>query len=156
MAVRSSSMRRVHILADREWPSAPWARHLSSIASCVAASAVGEVARHDFGIGVIAGESGGEDHAGIVAQGVGQTPPLGKLRALGGGLVAHDQRDAGIAQGVDAGGDGQAGDAVERGQALGGNAEFALQIESAAAAGQLDHIRHIGDGLEDAARRFRS
>ena len=49
------------------------------------------------------------------------------------------------------GGDGQQCHAIERGQAIGGNAEFAFQIEGAAAAGQLDDVGHIVDGFE---RRF--
>ena len=44
--------------------------------------------------------------------------------------------------------DGQAGNAVEGRQALGGNAEFTFQIESAPAPCQLDYIRHICDGLK--------
>ena len=67
---------------------------------------------------------------------------------LRGGLVAHDQRDAGIAQCVDTHRDSQVGDAVEGGQAVGGNAEFAFQIECASASRQLDDVRHIVNGLE--------
>ena len=69
----------------------------------VAAGAIGVVARHFVRKRVIAGKDGGEDHAGIVAQGVGQPPPLWELRALAGALVAHGQGDARIAQRVDAG-----------------------------------------------------
>ncbi len=85
---------------------------------------VGEIARHDLRERVAAGEGGAEDHAGIVAQGVRQAPAIGQLRAFGRRLVAHDQRDTGVAQGVDAGGNGQAGNPVEGSQVLGGNAEF--------------------------------
>ncbi len=64
------------------------------------------------------------------------------------GLVAHDQRDAGIAQGVEANGNRELGDAVEGGAAVGGNAEFIFQIEGASAACQLDDIGDVVDGLE--------
>ncbi len=70
------------------------------------------------------------------------------MRALGRGLVAHDQRDAGIAQGIEAGGDRQLGDAVESADALRGNSELLFQIESASTARQLDDIRDAADGFE--------
>ena len=106
------------------------------------------------GEGVVAGKGRAEDHAGIVAHGVGQSPAIRQLRAFGGRLVAHDQRDAGVAQGVDSGADSQAGDAVEGGQVLGGNAEFTFQIEGASAARQLDHVRHVCDGLKGGLSLF--
>ena len=61
------------------------------------------------------------------------------------------QRDAGVAQRVDAGGDGQAGDAVERGDALRRNAELRAKIERAAARRQLDHVSGIVDRFEGGA-----
>ena len=106
------------------------------------------IARHLVGEGVVAGERGGKNHAGIVAQSVGQSPAIRQLRAFAGGLLAHYQRNAGVAQGVDARRDRQLRGAVEGGQAIGGNAEFAFQIERAAAARELDDVRHIVDGLE--------
>ena len=44
--------------------------------------------------------------------------------------------------------DGQLRDAIEGGTAVGGNTEFLLQIERAAAARQLDDVRHVVDGFE--------
>ncbi len=74
-----------------EWPfvSATRLRRSSSIANCSRRRAVGVVARHLVGERVEAGEHGGEDHAGVVAQGVGQSPAVRQLRAFAGGLVAH-------------------------------------------------------------------
>ena len=114
----------------------------------LAAGMIGEIARHDFRIRVVTGKGRAEDHAGIVPHSVGQSPALGQLRAFAGGLVAHDQRDAGITQSVDSGGDGQAGHPIEGRQVFGGNAELAFQVESAPAPGQLDDIRYVVDGLE--------
>ena len=70
------------------------------------------------------------------------------MRAFARGFIAHDQRDAGVAQCVDARGDRQLGDTVEGGHAFGGNSEFIFQIESASAARQLDDVRDIANGLE--------
>ncbi len=81
-------------------------------------------------------------------EGVGQSPTLGQLRSLGSGLIAHDQRDAGVAQGVEAGGDRQLRDPVESAYAFGGNSELLFQIESASTARQLDDVRDAADGFE--------
>ena len=70
------------------------------------------------------------------------------MRALARGFIAHDQRDAGVAQGVEARGDRQLGDAVEGAHAFGGDSEFIFQIKRASAARQLDYVRDIADGLE--------
>ena len=117
----------------------------------IAPGVVGVVARHFVGEGVVAREDGGEDHAGVVAQGVGQSPSFGQLRARGGALVTHGQRDTRVAQGVDAGRDGQAGDAVERLDALRLDAELLAKIERAAARRELDHVSRIPDLLEGRA-----
>ena len=109
---------------------------------------VGVISRHDLGVRVVAGERGAENHAGVVAQGVGQAPAVRQLRSFGGGLVTHDQRNAGIAHGVDSHGDRQPRDPVEGSEMLGRNAELLFQIEGAAPARQLDHIGDIGDGLK--------
>ena len=114
----------------------------------LAAGVVRVVARHLIGERVQPGEGGGKNHAGIVAQSVGQSPAIGQLRAFARGLVAHDQRDAGVAQCVDARGDRQLSDTVEGGHAFAGNAEFIFQIERAAAACQLDDVCDTVDGLE--------
>ncbi len=107
-----------------------------------------EVARHFIGEGVAARECRGKDHAGVVAQSFRKNPAILQLRAFGCGLVAHDQRNAGIAQRVDAYRDGQLGCTIKSGQAIGGNAELLFQIERAAASCQLDDVGHIVDGLE--------
>ena len=70
------------------------------------------------------------------------------MRAFGGGFIAHDQRNAGVAQCVESHGDRQSRVTVEGGYAFGGNSEFIFQIESAPTARQLDDIRDIGEGLE--------
>ena len=114
----------------------------------LAAFVVCVIACHFISERVVAGESGAKNHAGIVAQSVGQSPALRQLRAFARGLIAHDQRDAGVAQGVDARSDRQLGDAVESAHAVGGNAEFLFQIESASAARQLDDVRNVVDGLK--------
>ena len=69
-------------------------------------------------IRIVSREGGGKEDPGIVSDFVGQLPAVGELGSLGGGLVAHDQRNARIAQRVDAGTDRQFGDAVERRQAV--------------------------------------
>ena len=98
--------------------------------------------------GVEAGEGGGEDHARVVPQGVGQPPVLGQLCPLRGRLVAHHQGKAGITQGVEAGADGELGRGVEGGNALLGHPELGFQVEGACAPGELDDLGHAVDGLE--------
>ena len=101
------------------------------------------VARHFIGKRIVAREGRSKNHAGVVAHRVRQPPAIRQLRALGGGLITHDQRDAGVTQRVDARRDRQPGNAVESGHAIGGNAKFIFQIESASAARQLDDVRDI-------------
>ncbi len=60
------------------------------------------------------------------------------------------QRDAGVAQRVEAGADGEASDHVQRGQSLGWHSELGLQLQRAAAAGEADHLIRIVDELERA------
>ncbi len=117
-------------------------------AELLAAGVVGVVARHFIGEGITSGKGRGKDHAGVFAQRVRQGPPVLQLRALCGGLVAHDQRDTGVAQGIETHGNRQLGDSVEGGAAIGGNAEFNFQIECAAAARQLDDVSNVVDGFE--------
>ena len=94
---------------------------------------------------VEAGEHGGEDHPGVVAESFRQYPTVRQLRALAGGLIAQDQRDAGVAQRIESGADGESRHAVEGGHTIRRYAEFLLQVEGAAAGRQLDHVRHIVD-----------
>ena len=157
MAARNSSMRAVNLLSQDGMTirlGRPGAQALQR-GQLLAAGVVRVIARHLVGEGVVAREGRGKNHAGIVAQRVGQSPAVRQLRAFAGGLVTHDQRNAGIAQRVEAHGDRQLGDAIEGSHAIGGNAEFLFQIECAAAACQLDDVRYIGDGLES-FRRCRS
>ena len=93
-------------------------------------------------------ERGGEDYAGVVAHGFGQYPAVRQLGADGRCLVTHHERNAGVAQGIDSGGNRQGCDAVEGEGASVRNSEFGFNIESAAAARQLDDVLHAVDGLE--------
>ncbi len=65
----------------------------------------GVVARELVGEAVAAGEGAGKDHAGLVAQRLGQQPAVGQVRARGGLAIGLHQGDAGLAQRVQAGGD---------------------------------------------------
>ena len=58
------------------------------------------------------------------------------------------QRDPGVAQRVEAGADGQPGDASSAGIAVGVDAELVAEVERTGAAGQLDHIVGAVDRLE--------
>ena len=75
---------------------------------------VGDVGLDVLGEPVVARERAGEDHAGVVAHRVGQAPAVGELGAERGGLVAHHQRDAGVAQCVEAGADREPCGRIER------------------------------------------
>ena len=97
---------------------------------------------------VQAGEGGGEDDAGVVAHRLRQPPPVGQLGAQCRGLVVQHQRDAGVAQRVDTGPDGEPGRRVQRRVAGGVDAELADHIQRCAAAGQLDDLGFVVDRLE--------
>ena len=100
---------------------------------------------------VEAGEGAREDDAGLVAQRLGQEPSLGKVLAGGGLAVGLDQRDPGLAQGVDAGGHRQLGRGVQGLDQLVGHAVLGGEIERAGAAGELDDVLRVVDELEVAA-----
>ena len=112
------------------------------------ATAVLVVARHVLGEGVEAGEGGSEDDPGVVAQRVGKGPAVGQRRPAGRRLVAHHERDARVAQGLEARPDREPGHDVEGGDPLGGDAELLLQVEGPRPAGQLDDVGDVVDGLE--------
>src|SRR5580704_8305972 len=76
----------------------------------LAAGVVGVIARHDLGERVVAGKRRTHNDAGVVAQIVRQTPAVWKLGSLGCGFVAHDQRNTRVAQSVNTGSHGPAGD----------------------------------------------
>ena len=63
----------------------------------------------------------------------------------------QDERDAGVAQGVDAGADGELGLPSEGGDPVGVDAELVAEVELAGPAGQLDHVGRAVDRLEAAA-----
>jgi hypothetical protein len=113
-----------------------------------AAAVVLVIARELVGEGVVAREGAGEDHPGLVAQRRGKLPALRDTRALVGDPVVHDQRDARVAQRVEPGTDGEARHHVEGRDALGGDAELALQVERARAPGELDGLLRPLDRLE--------
>ena len=62
-----------------------------------------------------------------------------------------DERDAGVAQGVDPGADGELGLSSERRDPVGVDAELVAEVELAGPAGQLDDVGRAVDRLEPAA-----
>ena len=118
----------------------------------LAAGAVDPVAGQLVGEVVVAGEGRGEDR---------RRCRRARHRGASSGRVAGcrrwwsgsaDERDAGVAEGVDAGGDGQLRLAPERRDPLVVDAELGAEIELAGTAGQLDHVGRAVDGLEAGAR----
>ena len=103
----------------------------------LAVHAVDRVAGDLVGHLVEAGEGGGEDHAGVVAQRVGQPPAVGELGALRGRAVVLHEREAGVAQGVDAGADGQLCLASQGLHALGVDIELLRRSKAPARAASL-------------------
>ena len=118
------------------------------------ACAVGHVGLDVLGEAVVAGEGAREDHAGVVAERVGQSPTIGQLGSEGGGLVAHHQRDAGIAEGVESGTDRQPGRVVERLVAGGVDRELLDDVERSVTSGELDHLGGVVDRLEARSARL--
>ena len=117
----------------------------------LAAPTIDPVILKGFGEPVVTRESGGEDHTRVVAHRLGQPPAVGQLSAQRCGLVAHDQRDAGVSQGIEAGRDRQARRIVQRLVAGRVDGELLDDVERGVPAGQLDDIRRVVDGLERAA-----
>ncbi len=104
----------------------------------------------DFvGHAIQAGKGGGKDDARFVAQGVGQHPAIGEQCVFAGGAIVFHQRDAGVTQGLDAGGDRQLGTDVQRVDARGGHAKFLRQVKLAALSGQFDRVFGVVDDLKD-------
>ncbi|MCG3121497.1 MAG: hypothetical protein ALAOOOJD_04615 [bacterium] len=66
----------------------------------------------------------------------------------------HDERNAGIAECVDAGADGERSDDIQRGQAVLGITEFTGKIEFVAPRREFDHVGGIGDGFKSAVAFF--
>ncbi len=121
----------------------------------LAPGAIGSVRLDVLGEPVVAGERRREDDAGVVAQGVGQPPSVGELGAERGRLVAHHERDAGVAQRVETGADRQPGGGVECFVAGGLDGELLDDVERGVATGQLHDVGRVVDRLEagSAARR---
>ena len=117
----------------------------------LAAHVVRGVARHLVGHLLEAGERRGVDHPGVVAHLVRERPAVRELRALGRELVAQHERDARVAERVDAGGDRQLGVAPERGQPFVVDPELLGRIERARPRRELDHGLETVDRLERGA-----
>jgi len=121
----------------------------------LAADTVPVEAGDDFLVGIISRERGGKENSGVIPNFVGQHPAIGELCPFRGRLIAHDQRDTGVAQCVDTGANRQLGHAVESRQAVGGEAEIADEVKFLRAGGQLDDIVHAFDGFEAALAALR-
>ena len=128
--------------------AATLARTAASVASCSWRRGVDPEPGQLVGEVVVAGERRGEDDPGAVAQVVGEHPPVGQLAADARRPVVEDERDAGVAQRVDAGADGELGLPPEGGDPLGVDAELRAEVELAGSAGQLDHVGRAVDRLE--------
>ncbi len=115
-----------------------------------AANAVLIISGDDPGQGVHARKGRSENHTGFVAHFLGQHPAIGQLRAPGGGLVAHYQRNAGITQRLDAGGNRELRDDVERAQTIFGIAEVMHQIQRFGPCRELDHLAQVLNDFEPA------
>ncbi len=99
------------------------------------------VETHDLADDVVeARERGREDHAGLVGHGQRQAPTIGQVAAGGGLAVVAHERNAGVAQRLDAGAHRQRGGDVEHLGALAGDAELLGQVEGALAPSQADHL----------------
>lgn len=97
----------------------------------------------------VTGERGREDDSGVVAHAGRQQPAVRQPGAERRGVVMQHQRDAGVAQRVDAGADGQPGALVERGVPVRVDPELPGQVEGPVPAGQLDDVALAVDRLED-------
>ncbi len=98
---------------------------------------------------VEAGESRGEDHAGLIGQRFGQFPAVRQEGAGGSSFVSHHERDAGVAQGFNAGGNGQLGGNVNRLETVLGDAKLLHRVELAALAGQFEGQVEVVNLLHD-------
>ena len=122
--------------------------HLFELRQALSPAPILVVFLHDPDEVVIPRERRTEDDARVVPHVLGQAPPDGQLGASGGGLVAHDQRNARVPQCVDPSGDGQACDPVQRGQAVFRETVLRHQIQLTAHTRQLDHVPRVRNGLE--------
>ena len=106
------------------------------------------VALRLVGEAVEAGEGAREDDARLVAQRLRQHPALGQVLAGGGLLPGLDERDPGLAQGVETRGHRELRRRVERLDELVGHAVLGAEVERAGAAGELDDVLRVVDRLE--------
>jgi len=127
--------------------------HRLQLVELEAAGLVLLVPAHLVGQLLQAGEGGGEDDTGLVAQRIGQAPTLGELGADVRGLVALHERHARVAQGVEPGADGQLRGAAQCADAIRFHTELGCQVERPGAAGQLDHVGDVVDGFEAGTAR---
>ena len=109
------------------------------------------VAGELLGEAVAAGEGAGKDHAGLVAQGFGQQPAVRQELASGGLAPGLHQRDARLAQRVQASREAVLRRDVQRFHQLDRHTVLLGQVEVARTAGQLEHFGRVGDDLEAAA-----
>ena len=103
------------------------------------------------GEAVESGEGRSEHDAGVVPQRLGQHVAVGQILARCRLAPRLDQRDAGLTQRVETGGNRQRGRAVERLDQFLGHPVFSGDVEGPGTAGQLDDVGRIGNGLEAAA-----
>ncbi len=135
----------VELLGERAArPLAQAAEQLDLVAARAVALEALDLADHL----VVAREGRGEDHPGRVGHLLGQRPALRQTAAGGGRLVAPHQRNAGVAQGVDAGRHRQQRRAVASRDAILRPAELACRIEAPGARRELDHLVGRIDDLE--------
>ena len=110
---------------------------------------------HDFGVGIVSRERGGEQHPGVVPDFIREHPAVGQFGPLGGGLVPHHQGDSRVSQRIDTRADGQLGHAVERRQPVLGKPEIADDVELLRTGRELDHVGRALDVFESALAPFR-
>ncbi len=97
---------------------------------------------------VVARERRAEHDPGVVAQRRGQGPAVRELRAGGRRLVVLDERDARVAQRVDARADRELRRAAERREPPGVDAEVVLEVHLPGARRELDDVGDVVDRLE--------
>ena len=117
----------------------------------LSAGLVGVVVASVAGEGIQSGKGGGEDHAGVVPKLVGEAPAFREPSPDVRRLVLQDQRDARVAERVEAGRDGHARRALQGGDPLRVDAELPNGVECLRPCCELDDVGGVVDGLEAAA-----
>ncbi len=103
---------------------------------------------HGPGEAVVAREGRPEDDGRVVAHLLGKQPARGELGPRAGRLVAAHEGNPRVAQSVDAGGDRQTGHPVQRFHAVLREPVLGDQVQRTRAAGELDDVLGVLDGLE--------